>query len=97
MARDDSRTDTDDATRCYLHQVLRPFWFVPGVLDWWLHKKIRIEQTSGTRESLIHAAMVGEIGLPSAAALVLGPNAGLLALMGTAAVTHHAAIKDVRT
>jgi hypothetical protein len=41
--------------------------------------------------------MMAEIGLPAAAALVLEPNAGLLALMGAAAVTHHAtAVKDVR-
>jgi hypothetical protein len=39
MDRDDSRTDADDATRRYLQQVLLPFWFVPGLLDWRLHKR----------------------------------------------------------
>jgi hypothetical protein len=76
---------------------LLPFWFVPGVLDWWLHRRTRIEETSGLSESLVHAAMMTEVGVPTLAALVLEANAALLTAMGGAAVLHHVtAAGDVR-
>jgi hypothetical protein len=89
---------TDKAIQRYLLYGLLPAWFVPGILDWALHRRTRIEDTAGTRESVIHALMMGEVGVPAAAALVLEVNPPLLALMAGAAVVHEAtAAWDVRT
>jgi hypothetical protein len=41
--------DGGDATvRCLLYGLL-PSWFVPGVADWWTHRRTRIEETAGTK------------------------------------------------
>ncbi|MFL6076333.1 MAG: diguanylate cyclase/phosphodiesterase [Mycobacteriales bacterium] len=91
-------TDVQRATRRYLLYGLLPAWFVPGILDWAMHRRTRIEDTAGTRESLIHALMMGEVGAPIAAALLLEINPPVLALMAGAAVAHEAtAAWDVRT
>jgi hypothetical protein len=89
---------TETAVRRYLMYGLLPAWFVPGILDWRLHKRTRIEHTSGLRESLIHALMMTEVGVPLLGALLLQVNRRVLAIMGVAAVVHEAtAIWDVRT
>ena len=82
--------DTSEATRNYMMYVLLPFWFVPGVLDWWWHRQTSIETTSGTQESLIHALMMTEVGLPILMGLLLEINAGVFGLMIGAAVLHEA-------
>jgi hypothetical protein len=90
-------TDVENATLRYLMYVLLPAWFVPGVLDWWMHRRTRIEHTAGLRESLIHALMMAEVGAPVAMALLLEINAPVLALMfGSAAVHEATAFWDVR-
>ncbi|WP_412775329.1 hypothetical protein [Streptomyces violaceus] len=45
--------DVGDATTRYLLYGLLPSWFVPGVADWVMHRRTRIEETAGTKESLI--------------------------------------------
>ncbi|GGW94098.1 hypothetical protein GCM10010383_24560 [Streptomyces lomondensis] len=45
--------DVGDATTRYLMYGLLPSWFVPGVADWVMHRRTRIEETAGTKESLI--------------------------------------------
>jgi hypothetical protein len=62
-----------------------PLWLGARVADCWLHRRSRIEATSGARESEIHAPMLAEDGLPMMVGLfrtvnagVLGPTAGLL-------------------
>lgn len=90
-------TDVADATRRYLMLVLLPAWFVPGVADWWMHRRTRIEATSGTRESLIHLLMMAQIGIPVLAALLLEINPLVLVVMAAAVVGHEAtAWWDVR-
>lgn len=83
-------TDVSDATRRYLMYVLLPAWFAPGVADWWMHRRTRIESTSGTRESLIHLLMMAEIGVPILAALLLEINPLVLSVMAGAVVVHEA-------
>ena len=83
-------TDVSDATRRYLMYVLLPAWFVPGVADWWMHRRTHIQSTSGTRESLIHLLMMAEIGVPILAALLLEINPPVLVLMAAAVVVHEA-------
>ncbi len=41
-------TDVSDATRRYLMYVLLPAWFAPDLADWWMHRRTRIQTTSGT-------------------------------------------------
>ncbi len=40
--------DVGDATTRYLLYELLPSWFVPGVADWAMHRRTRIEDTTGT-------------------------------------------------
>jgi hypothetical protein len=73
--------EVDDALRAYLLYVMLPLWFVPGILDWNFHRRTKIEETSGTHESLTHALMMSIIGAPILAALLFEINALLLAGM----------------
>src|SRR4051812_35688447 len=85
------------ATRRYLMYGLLPAWFVPGIADWVMHRRTRIESTSGTRESLIHSLMMVEVGVPLLGALVLRINRPLFAGMTAAALAHQAtAMWDVK-
>ncbi len=79
---------SETAVRQLAMYVLLPGWFIPGLLDWWWHRVTRIEDTSGARESFIHALMMSETGLPILAALFLEINSGVLSAMAVAAVAH---------
>ncbi|MCW2526418.1 MAG: diguanylate cyclase/phosphodiesterase [Pseudonocardiales bacterium] len=88
----------DGATRRYLLYGVLPAWFIPGLLDWRMHRQTRIEETSGLRESMIHTLMMAEVGLPILGGLLLQINRRVLAVMAGAALAHEAtAIWDVRT
>ncbi|WP_249374782.1 diguanylate cyclase [Streptomyces sp. I05A-00742] len=77
---------------------LLPSWFVPGVADWVMHRRTRIEDTSGTKESLIHALMMTEVGVPIALTLLCEVNPLLLSVQLGATACHEAtALWDVRT
>ncbi|MEV6840737.1 diguanylate cyclase [Streptomyces sp. NPDC051133] len=90
--------DVGEATTRFLLYGLLPGWFVPGLADWVLHRRTRIEDTSGTKESLIHALMMAEVGAPIALTLRYEVNPLLLALqLGAAAVHEATALWDVRT
>lgn len=90
--------DVADATTRYLLYGLLPGWFVPGLADWVMHRRTRIEDTSGTKESLIHALMMTEVGIPIALTLRYEVNPLLLAVqLGGAAVHEATALWDVRT
>ncbi|WP_317446301.1 diguanylate cyclase [Streptomyces collinus] len=90
--------DVGEATTRFLLYGLLPGWFVPGLADWALHRRTRIEDTSGTKESLIHSLMMAEVGLPIALTLRYEVNPLLLAVqLGAAAVHEATALWDVRT
>lgn len=90
-------TDIQSTTERYALFVLIPLWIVPGVLDWYWHKRTRIEDTSGLSESLIHSLMMIEVGLPIQMALIFEINPLTLALMTGALIAHSAtAVWDVR-
>jgi hypothetical protein len=90
--------DVGDATVRYLLYGLLPSWFVPGLADWWMHRRTRIEETAGTRESLIHSLMMAEVGLPIALTLRYEVNPLLLGVQLGATAAHEAtALWDVRT
>jgi hypothetical protein len=91
-ARSDSGSEKADehalALRRYLFYFLIPFWFVPGVADWYWHRKTKIEDTSGTHESLTHALMMAVVGVPITAALLFEINALVIATLIAAYFVH---------
>ncbi|MET8561867.1 diguanylate cyclase [Streptomyces flaveolus] len=90
--------DVGDATTRFLLYGLLPGWFVPGLADWAMHRRTRIEDTAGTKESLIHSLMMAEVGLPIALTLRYEVNPLLLSVqLGAAAVHEATALWDVRT
>ncbi|MEU0006793.1 diguanylate cyclase [Streptomyces sp. NPDC006314] len=94
----DATVDVGDATTRFLLYGLLPGWFVPGLADWAMHRHTRIEETAGTKESLIHSLMMAEVGLPIALTLRYEINPLLLTVqLGAAAVHEATALWDVRT
>jgi hypothetical protein len=90
-------TDVQAVTMRYLMYVLLPAWFVPAVADWVMHRRTKIEQAGGLRESLLHSLMLGEIAVPVTLVLLCEVNPPLLALCLAAGLGHEAtAIWDVR-
>nr|WP_199836066.1 diguanylate cyclase [Streptomyces sp. TP-A0356] len=90
--------DVGDATSRYLLYGLLPSWFLPGLADWVMHRRSRIEDTAGTKESLIHALMMTEVGVPIALTLRYEVNPLLLSVQLAGAAVHEAtALWDVRT
>ncbi|WP_406320454.1 diguanylate cyclase [Streptomyces sp. NBC_00519] len=90
--------DVGDATTRYLLYGLLPSRFVPGLADSVMHRRSRIEDAAGTKESLIHALMMTEVGIPIALTLRYEVNPLLLSVqLGGAAVHEATALRDVRT
>jgi hypothetical protein len=63
-------------SRRYMLYFMLPLWIVPGFLDYLSHRKTKIETTSGTQESIIHALMTTEAGIPVVMGLLLEINTG---------------------
>ncbi|WP_371668283.1 diguanylate cyclase [Streptomyces sp. NBC_00289] len=98
IAATGNTVDVGDATTRYLLYGLLPGWFVPGLADWVMHRRTRIEDTAGTKESLLHSLMMAEVGLPIALTLRYEVNPLLLSVqLGGAAVHEATALWDVRT
>ncbi|MGW2865498.1 diguanylate cyclase [Streptomyces sp. NPDC001205] len=86
----------EDANRRFLLYGVLPMWVLPGVADWWMHRRTRIEDTSGAHESAVHALMMTEAGVPVAVGLLAKINPLVLSVMGGAALAHGAtALYDV--
>lgn len=89
--------DVESVTIRYLMYVLLPAWFVPAVADYVMHRRTRIERTSGLGESAIHALMMAEISVPLLLTLLCEVNPLLLGISTATAGVHEAtAIWDVR-
>jgi hypothetical protein len=67
-----------------------PLWLAAGGADWLCHRRSRIEETSGTRESWLHVFAFLQIALPTAAALFLQMTALLIVVIGVAVLAHMA-------
>ena len=76
---DDRANEQARALRRYMFSFLVPLWFVPGVADWFCHRRSKIETTSGTHESLTHALMMGVVGVPITLAMLFEINALVIA------------------
>lgn len=58
--------DTEEANRRFLMYGVLPLWCGPAMADWIMHRRSRIEETTGARESALHALMMTEAGIPVA-------------------------------
>ncbi len=90
------RRGVELATRRALQWFVMPIWLGAGLADWWCHRRTEIERTAGTTESLVHAMMMLEAGLPAMLGLFCEVNAGALAVTYVNLATHElTAIVDV--
>jgi hypothetical protein len=78
------------AVRNLLLGGVMPLWLGAGLADWYLHRRTRIEETAGPRESLIHHLMFAETGVPVLLGLFCEVNAGVLAAAYAATGAHWA-------
>jgi hypothetical protein len=78
----------ETATRRWLLGGVVPLWLGAGLADWYCHRRTRIEETSGARESLIHSLMMTEAGAPVMLGLFCEVNAGVLATCAGALGVH---------
>jgi len=78
------------AVRNLLLGGVMPLWLGAGLADWYLHRRTRIEETAGPRESLIHHLMFAETGAPVLLGLFCEVNAGVLATAYAATGAHWA-------
>lgn len=69
-----------------------PLWLLAGFGDWVFHRITDISGTTGVRESLLHLLMIGEIGVPILAGLLLEINALIIAVMIAALLLHEATV-----
>jgi hypothetical protein len=90
------RAGVEDATRRALQGFVLPIWIGAGVADWWCHRRTDIEHTAGATESMIHAAMMLEGGLPTLLGLFCEVNAGVLGITYATLASHElTAVWDV--
>ncbi|MGZ6303198.1 MAG: hypothetical protein ACXWPG_13730 [Ktedonobacteraceae bacterium] len=82
------KIDVEQTLRRYLLYFIMPLWMIAGLLDWYHHRRTKIEETAGTHVSLIHLLMMSEVGFPIMVGLEV--NALALALMIGAFFAHEA-------
>jgi hypothetical protein len=80
----------EDAVRRLLLGGVMPLWLGAGLADWYLHRRTRIEDTAGPRESALHSLMFAETGVPVLLGLFCEVNAGVLATAAGAVAAHSA-------
>lgn len=84
------KVGVEQTLRRYLLAFILPLWMGAGLLDWYHHRRTRIEETAGTHESMIHALMMSEAGLPIMMGLFLEVNSLVLAIMIAGFFVHEA-------
>ena len=70
--------------------IVLPVWMLAGFADFACHRVMRIENSAGVRESLLHLLMLAELGIAILAPLLLEPTAAVLVLMLAASLAHEA-------
>lgn len=89
--------DVGSLLQNFLLYAVIPAWLCAGLADWACHRATDIESTGGAKESLLHIAQLGEVGLPLLVALFFEINALVIAAMMVGLVIHQAtAVWDVR-
>ena len=72
----------------YLLYFLVPAWIVPGLADYFCHRRSRIEATSGLLEAVLHCLLMGVIGIPIFLCLLFEINALVIMLAIAAYIVH---------
>ena len=80
--------ETAAAAQRYVLAVVLPLWMAAGSLDYFFHRRSRIEATSGTFEARLHVLGISISAAPVLAGLLLEIDAGVLALMGAGYLSH---------
>lgn len=80
--------DTVALIRQYLLYFVLPLWMLVGLIDYMLHKRSRIEDNAGTKESMLHLLQLAEAGVPVVFGLVFEINALVLLVMVIGLVLH---------
>jgi hypothetical protein len=78
------------ATRNLLLGGVMPTWLGAGLADWYLHRRTRIQDTAGPRESALHLLMFAETGVPVLLGLFCEIDAAVL-LSAYSAIGVHSA------
>jgi hypothetical protein len=76
-----------------------PAWLGPGVLDWWFHRRTKIEEpdNGGVAESIIHSVLFAEGGVSLIVSAFFEMNPLAVTIMTLAAIAHEAtAVADVK-
>ena len=76
------------AAQLVLMVVVIPLWIGMGLVDWWCHRRTRIEDTSGVPENVFHWFLLAEGGLALLATALLEINAAVLLLVFAAFLAH---------
>ncbi len=85
---------THDLVLDLILYVILPLWGISGFVDWVCHRVTKIEHTSGLKESVIHAIMGIQIGIPIVVGITFQMNVlvfliCLAALVAHEIVAHH--------
>jgi hypothetical protein len=78
----------DALLRDFLLYAILPAWVFFGFVDYLCHKASRIEETTGLRETALHALMGLQIGVPIFLGLFLEINPLIFLIMSVVLVTH---------
>ena len=89
-------SDTSQLTVAVLLYFVLPLWLVAGFADYLCHRASNIATTSGAKESILHLAQLGEMGIGVLAALFFEINALVFLVMIVCFLLHEAtALWDV--
>jgi ABC-type spermidine/putrescine transport system permease subunit I len=76
------------AAQAVLMYFVLPLWLAAGFADYLCHRAAAIEATSGWKESLLHLIQLGEMGVPTLAAIFFEINALVIAIMIVCLIAH---------
>ncbi|AKC72500.1 hypothetical protein MB84_16770 [Pandoraea oxalativorans] len=77
-----------DFVDLYIRYWIIPVWLLAGFADWVCHRRSRIEENAGTKESAMHVAQMLEVGIPLMIALLFQINPIVIAIMVLGIVLH---------
>ncbi|HXC54932.1 MAG TPA: hypothetical protein VNU97_06530 [Rhizomicrobium sp.] len=80
--------EPESAAWYVLAYAVLPLWMIAGFIDYLCHRATCIAQANGAKESILHWLMLGEVGVPLLAAVVLKINALLFGLMILCWIAH---------
>lgn len=65
-----------------------PLWLIMGSIDYWCHRKSKIETTTGIKESIYHAIMGVQVGIPVFLGLYFEINVTVFLIMFLVLIFH---------